>query len=303
MQSRTFFILLLAGSLATSAFCFSESDPEEQRHADFLAAYNGQTALKRVDAIRKLDHSKDQRSLETLYSVSWRDPDPEVRSRAFFALVHSEDPYGYTAYLAADSFKLETEPGVKVEKAVALSSLRYKWSALNELVGFLHSLRWNPWQWNSYGNNGGYVAAGNPPNSESPGETSKPTVARGGYEEWQHREPLRWRSEEELIGIITQTINRMSGTQMEARPRIDQEIVKWWERKSDLWADYDLKIRSKMLAKSQEIKFKDLKDIRADDIQPAKDTARDMVSKSIVPANEAKPVTPNKAALSGPADE
>ncbi len=302
--SHRIFTLILAVSLTSSSFGFSVDTSEEQKHLDFLAAYNEQPAKKRIAAITKLDRAKDQRSIETLYSVSLRDPDPEVRSRAFFALVHCDDEYGYTAYLAADSFKKETEEGVKVEKAVRLGALRYKWAALNELVGFLHSLRWNPWQWNSYSSNGGYIAAGDPP---SPGETpSKPAPPKSGYPEWQNREPLRWRSEEELIGLVTKTINGIAGTQMESRPRIDQEIVKWWERKGDLWLDYDRQLRAKTQAKAQEVKFKDVAEIRADDIRPDA-TLRDMLLKNPPPvAKDGKPPAQTPLAqrkLSGPEDE
>ena len=302
-SSRVFFIPILAVSLTASAFGFSVDTNEEQKHVDFLAAYNEQPARKRIAAIAKLERSKDQRSIETLYSVSTRDPDPEVRSRAFFALVHCDDEYGYTAYLAAASFKKETEEGVKVEKAVRLGALRYKWAALNELVLFLHSLRWNPWQWNSYSSTSGYIAAGDPP--ESPGETTKPVPPppKSGYPEWQNREPLRWRSEEELIGLVTKTINGIAGTQMESRPRIDQEIVKWWERKGDLWLDYDRQLRAKTQAKAQEVKFKDVAEIRAEDIRP--DAVQNMLAKNLEQAKGGKPpLTPlAQRKLSGPEDE
>jgi hypothetical protein len=299
--SRVLFAAHLAVISACSPLCFSEEGRmEEQKRANFRAAYDGQRADRRLAAIRDLDNSHEQRSIEMLYSVSWRDPDPEVRSRAFFALVRCEDTYGYTAYLAADSFKRETEPGVKVEKAVGLGSLRYKWSALNELVDFLHTTRWNSWQWTSNESSGGYVAAGSPPTS--PGDAEKTKTARSGYDEWKNREPLRWHSENELIGLITSTINRMSGTQMEARPRIDQEIVKWWERKSDLWAEYDRNLRSKALGNSHPIDVKDFKAMN-DGIQTGSDTLGEIVSKTTNETKEGAPIKRTKAPLSGPSDE
>lgn len=302
MQSRLFIIALLAtSSLTASAASFSTDGSEEQKHLNFLAAYNEQPARKRSAALHILDKSKDQRSIETLFSVSWRDPDPEVRSRAFFSLVHCEDQYGYTAYLAAESFKRETEPGVKVEKAVNLNALRYKWSALNELVTFLHSLRWSYWQWNP-NTNGGYIANGDAP--ESPSDTPKPAVVRSGYDEWRDREPLRWRTEEELIGLVTNQINHITGTQMESRPRIDQEITKWWERKGDSWADYDRKLRNKSLASSRDIVFKDVKNIHDADIKaapPVKDAALQMVEKSLLAKDQ--PAIKRTVPLTGPVDE
>jgi hypothetical protein len=250
---------------------------EEQKRADFLAAYNGQRADRRLVAISKLNHCKAQRSIETLYFVSWFDADPEVRSRAFSALVHCEDTYGYTAYLAADSFKRENEPGVKVEKAVAMGSLRYRWSALNELVGFLGSLRWRWWGgWNDYSRSGGYVRAGTPPPVSSTGPAP---VQDSEYDLWRQREPLRWRSENELMAIVVGVINRLSGTSTESRPRIDQEIVKWWDRKSELWTEYDRKLREKTLSDSKPVHFKDLQGMRDDEIQPGKDTLQDIVER------------------------
>jgi hypothetical protein len=301
---RSAFCGVLALSFACTLLCGAEdSSFGEQKHVDFLAAYNNQPVSQRIAALRKLDYSKDQQSIETLFSISWRDPDPEVRSRAFYGLVHSEDLYGYTANLAADSFKRETEPGVKVEKAVGLSSLRYRWAALNELVNFLHAQRWSSWNFNGSGTNGAYISSGSPPEAQSDG--SKPATARssGGYDEWKNREPLRWRTEEELIGIITNTINKMSGTQIESRPRIDQEITKWWERKSDQWLEYDRKLRSKIQANAQPVKFKEVKDIHDDELQPGKDTARDIVTKSASPSKDEKPLTATKRVLTGPADE
>jgi hypothetical protein len=246
---------------------------EEQKRADFLAAYNGQRADKRLVSISKLSDCKAQRSIETLYFVSWLDADPEVRSRAFSALIRCEDTYGYTAYLAADSFKRENEPGVKIEKAVAMGSLRYRWSALNELVSFLGSLRWRWWWgWSGYSRSGGYVVAGTPPLVSSSGPAP---VEDREYDLWRQREPLRWRSENELMAIVGGVINRLSGTKTESRPRIDQEIVKWWDRKSELWAEYDRKLREKTLSDSKPVQFKVLQGMRDDEIQPGKDMLHD----------------------------
>ena len=254
---------------AFSPLCFpAEILSGEQKRVDFLAAYNGMRADKRLAAIGKLDGCKELRSIETLYFVSWRDADPEVRSRAFSTMVHCDDAYGYTAYLAANSFKRENDLGVKVEKAVEMGSLHYKWEALNELVGFLRTLRWKYWAWNWYGHSGGYIASGNPP--AVPGETPRIKDEGSGY----GREPLRWRSENELIALIAGVINRLSGTRVESRPRIDQEIVKWWERKSDLWAEYDRELRATTIVKPKVLQFKNLNDApdEDDEIQPGKDT-------------------------------
>lgn len=285
--------ILTLCSLAAPVCLSQEAPGEEQKRANFIAAYNGMRAEKRLAAISKLTQCKAQLSIEMLYYVSVQDADPEVRSRAFSALVHCEDTYGYTAYLAANSFKEEKEIGVKVEKAVQLDSLHYKWSALNELVGFLGSLRWNYWYWNWYKQSGGYIGSGNPPESlvekgdkkaEGSGakdEGSASKTESGGIEDtWRNVEPLRWRNENELIAIVAGVINRMSGTQLESRPRIDQEIVKWWERKSELWAEYDRKLRTKTLEDSRQIKFKSLQNLRVDEVQPGKDTLRGIIGRS-----------------------
>src|SRR5205085_2037714 len=112
----------------SSPLCFSEDMPSElQKRLDFIGAYNGKRAEKRMAAIRILDNCKEERSIETLFFISWVDPDPEIRSRAFSSMVHCDDTYGFVAYLAAESFKRETELGAKVEKAVGMGSLKYKW--------------------------------------------------------------------------------------------------------------------------------------------------------------------------------
>lgn len=284
MRFSTLVLCLAALTALTPVISAQEGPTEELRRAQFLAAYNRQRAEKRLMAISHLDESKDQRSIETLYFVSVRDPDPEVRSRAFSALVHCEDEYGYTAHLAADSFRQEKEFGVKVEKAVEMSALQYKWAALNELVEFLSTLRWNYWNWHSYARHTGYVAQGNPPmdppiTSGSDSEEKKAAVRENdGYERWKNREPLRWRSENELMGLIGATINRISGTKIEARPRIDQEIVKWWDRKSDLWLEYDRNLRTAKLPKWKDIRFKNPRDLQDDGIQPGKDTLQDLLA-------------------------
>src|ERR1700759_2044299 len=136
------FLLVALSSVVAVA---DDTRTEEQKRTIFLAEYNRQRADKRLVAISILDNSREQRSIEMLYFVSFRDPDPGGRSRAFSALVHCEDVYGYTARLAAESFKREKEIGVKVEKAVGMGVLQYKWSALNELTQFLSTLRWSDW--------------------------------------------------------------------------------------------------------------------------------------------------------------
>jgi hypothetical protein len=295
----TVFLTVLSVS---STLCFSKEElAESLKRAEFRAAYNVQRADRRLAALSKLNGCKEQQSIETLYFVSLRDPDPEIRSRAFSAMVHCGDTYGYTAHLAADSFNRELDLGVKVEKAVAMESLRYKWAALNAMVGFLRTLRWNNWNWNLYERSGGYIASGNPP--EIPGEPNEVKDDGEGYDGWRNREPLRWRSENDLMGIVAATINRMSGTQLESRPRIDQEIVKWWERKSDLWQDYDRKLRARTLASSKEIHFKDPVLLQDDSIQPGKDTLKDLLGKEAEPAKNGKPIMAEKSRGPRPEDE
>ena len=85
------------------------------------------------------------------------------------------------------------------------------------------------------------------------------------------------------MAIIVGVIGRLSGTRTESRPRIDQEIVKWWERKSELWAEYDRNLREKTLADSKPVQFKDLQDMKDDEIQPGKDVLRNMIEKSTTP--------------------
>ncbi len=282
----------LTGALWLSLFLCSQSpclsmeeSSEVHRRRDFLAAYNQRTAHERFTAIQKLEGAKEDRSIEMLYFVSWKDPDPEVRSRAFSTLVLCDDTYGYTAYLAADSFKRETELGVKVEMAVAMGSLKYKWSALNELVDFLRTLRWQyyNWSWYGAGRSAGYIASGNPP-VEPGGKNAE----RGSGDDYgRGQEPLRWHSERELMGIIAEVINRLSGTRIESRPRIDQEIVKWWDRKSALWAAHDRRLRTKTLKDSRdskEIQWKDLKNMKNDEVVPGKDIipGNDIVRKFLI---------------------
>jgi len=304
--SESVFSVFLTVLCACSPLCFGEDTPsEEQKRTIFRAQYNQHRAEKRLAAIGILDDSKEQRSIETLYFVSFRDPDPEVRSRAFSALVYCEDEYGYTAHLAADSFRQEKEFGVKVEKAVAMGRLQYKWAALNELVEFLSTLRWNYWNWHTYNNHGGYIASGTPPEpppapvsgsesdvkrvDEKKNDEKKIAAGNEGYDRWRNREPLRWRNENELMGLIAGTINRMTGTQIESRPRIDQEIVKWWDRKSELWVEYDRKMRTDRLPKWKDIQFKTPIAPSEDGIVAGKDTLRDLLD-----AKEEKPVTAKK---------
>jgi len=311
--ARNYVLILLASLALNASFCFSaEGLTEEQKREAFLVTYNGLRADKRLAALRQLENSKEQRSFETLYFVSFRDPDPEIRSRAFTTLVRCDDTYGYIAYLAADSFKREKELGVKLEKAVEMGSLKYKWAPLNELVGFLSTLRWNDWHWGWYGGGsghaGGYVASGNPP--DSPGEPVKPKDANAGYDDGHNREPLRWRTENELMGLFAGVINRLSGTKIESRPRIDQEIVKWWEQKSELWAEYDRKLRAKTFAdlKEKETPLKNIKDLRDDDIKPGKDTLRDHLDRMVdvnpvLQAKDEKPINVDKKRTVTPDDE
>jgi hypothetical protein len=230
--------------------CFSEDNtPELKRRNSSSVTHDWNKANERLAALGKMAGKKESYTNEELYHISCMDPDPEVRSLAFFMLTRSPDKLGYTAYLAADSFKREKELGVKVEKAVAMNKLQYKWSALNELVGFLRTLRWNDWNGDCQRCHGGYIPAGTPPGELGYGVTSEDR----GVVEWEHHEVLQCRNEPELIGHICTAINRLAGTQMGSRPRIDQEIVKWWERKSELWADYDRKLRTEELRKEKEL--------------------------------------------------
>ena len=292
--------MLTMGLCAYSIPCLSEEPTSDaEKRAAFKAAYNERKAEERLDAVGKLEGVKEQFSIEMVYWVSWSDPDPEVRSRAFSVLVHCEDTYGYTAYLAADSFSREKEIGVKVEKAVAMAPLKYKWAALNELVTFLRTLRWNDWNWHWYNHSGGYIAAGTPPEDVSKKVTSGEGSSGDDYA--RKSEPLRWRNENELIAIIAGTVNKMTGTKMESRPRIDQEIVKWWERKSDLWAEYDRKLQRKEQEEIKESQFKELKTvIKMDELKPGKDTLRDLLSESKTKEipKEVKHANPDKINMS-----
>jgi hypothetical protein len=271
-----------------------EENTELERRNAFLTAYNWRKANERLAALDHMTGIKEPYSIEMLYYVSWMDPDTEVRSRAFSILVRCPDKLGYTAYLAANSFKREKEMGVKVEKAVALSMLRYKWSALNELVDFLRTTRWSDWYWWNRNQSAGYIAAGTPPGEPGYGVRGEDS----GDKQWQNREVLRWRNENEFIAHITGVVNRMAGTQIESRPRIDQEIVKWWDRKSELWADYDRKLRAKELGEQKDIEWNKMMKAKGEDIMPGKDvlphflSANDAVLKGDKPKKEEKAKAP-----------
>jgi len=158
--SRSLFITVLAILSACSPFCLSEETPtEEQRRTEFLAEYNGLRADKRLAAISTLRDSKEQRSIEALYFVSWRDSDPEVRSHAFPPWSTVTTTYGYIAHwrLTASSAKRSSRQGGE-SGGDGLAAVQV--AALNELVGFLRTLRWAYWDWNWRARSAGYVAAG-----------------------------------------------------------------------------------------------------------------------------------------------
>ena len=262
-----------------------EGNVELQKRLDFINAYNGKRADKRLAALSLLNNVKEEKSIETLFFVSWADCDPEIRSRAFSSMVHCEDTYGFVAYLAAESFKQEQEIGVKVEKAIELGGLKYKWSALNELVHFTSTLRWSIWNWPyaGYHRSGGYIASGDPP--PVPDYPEDKNASNGVNEGNTGKEPRRWQSENELIGLVLNSINRLSGTRMESRARIDQEIVKWWDRKSELWEEYDRKLRARTLANMREVHFMDFKEMHFEDIKPGKDTLREALGAKTAPVS------------------
>ncbi|MCW8129139.1 MAG: hypothetical protein KIS92_02035 [Planctomycetota bacterium] len=242
----TIMLLLSAAGVA----CAAEPTELEVRN-EFLKAYNWKKANERLASLGYLTQATEDYSYQMLFLVSWKDPDPEVRSRAFTILCKRPDKVGYVAYLAAASFREERELGVKIEKATAMAGLKYRWSALNELVNFLKTLRWyHDWYWWNTRHPTGYIAGGTPP-----GEPGSGTESGGGSKEGRAREPQRWRSERELMQHVCGVINKLANTNIESRPRIDQEIVKWWERKSDLWEDYDRKLRTQALGIQKEPDF------------------------------------------------
>lgn len=237
------------------------ADPTEAAPRDeakvrerFMKAYWDIVSDNRLAALDILKDVAEDKSLWTLYAVSYWDYEPRVRRRAFAQLVGSHDALGYVSYLAARSFRLEPDEDVLAWKAEAMRELDFKWEPLNELVGFMvrqkyprygypygyhggwaHGWGWGcPWHgarfaacrghnvcrgtWRSYGGFGG--------------------IAVGFGADWETVKDNRRR-----LTSVLDAINYLAATDFKLRSDTEDTLKKWWAVRSPEFQELDRRTR------------------------------------------------------------
>lgn len=226
-------VLALLGALAlTLSLAPARAEDEQTMRAKFADGYNRKRWKERLEALDHLKSAKEDRTFQTLYHVSVFDTDPEVRVKAFRVLANCHDQWGYVAYLCAQSLTAERVINVKYNKAAVMGGLRYRYHAAEALSDFLRRLRYRNHDWY-------YI------------DTSDLTLtaegrARDSIKSWEgYTEPDYFNNERAGMKIVVGALNSLGKAKLQVRPRVDQEVVEWWNRHKEYILEDDQKLRAK----------------------------------------------------------
>lgn len=218
--------------MAAVACGFARAEENEQQaRSKFAQAYNQKRWKERLVALDELKGAKEDQTHQLLYHVSTLDTDPEVRLKAFRVLSECPDRLGYVAYLASLSLKAEKNMSVKFNKAAAMGSFSYKYHATEALEDFLRRLRHRNPDW--------YYIDTTDISYTSDGRRAGSTRSWDGYE------PDYWGNERAGMTILVGALNKLANARLQVRPRVDQEVVEWWNRHKDYILEEDQKLRAK----------------------------------------------------------
>jgi hypothetical protein len=207
---------------------------EEAARKRFHAKYWDVVSEERLAALDPLANVREDRSHWILYTVSFWDPEPAVRRKAFRMLVGSEDRVGHVSYLASRSFRLERDPDMRAEKAGMMAGLRFKWHALSELCAFASGARY--------------------PRYEYPADAyddARPHrwwvwVGRTKGIGVMYGDPWRGRDAAGRMARVLEAINVLGKSRFEARPGEGRRIGKWWREKDAEFREVDRRLGEKI---------------------------------------------------------
>jgi len=226
-------VLVLLGALVlTLSLSPVRAEDEQTMRAKFADSYNRKRWKERLEALEHLKSAKEDRTFQILYHVSVFDTDPEVRAKAFRVLASCHDQWGYVAYLCAQSLTAERVINVKYNKAAAMGGLRYKYHAAEALADFLRRLRYRNHDWY-------YI-------DTSDLSLTAEGRARDSVKSWEgYTEPDYFNNERAGMKIVVGAINSLGKAKLQVRPRLDQEVVEWWNRHKEYILEDDQKLRAK----------------------------------------------------------
>lgn len=222
----------------------------------FMKDYWDIVSDNRLAALDILKGATEDKSLWTLYAVSYWDYEPRVRRRAFSMLADTHDALGYVSYLAARSFRLEPDEDVLAWKAEAMRELDFKWEPLNELVGFMVRQKYPRYGY-PYGYHGGWAHGwgwGCPWHGARFAACRGHTVCRGTWRaygscgvggiavgfgtDWETVKDNRRR-----LTTVLEAINYLASTDFKLRSDTEDTLKKWWAVRSSEFQELDRRTR------------------------------------------------------------
>ncbi|MBE7463558.1 MAG: hypothetical protein HS116_08650 [Planctomycetes bacterium] len=201
------------------------ADAEVELRNEFAAGYNNAPPAARLEAVQKLKGVSEQASLQMLYKVAAMDQDIEVRKSAFKLMCACPDKDGFVARLAALTFKNEKDRDAKKEMAAELSTLKFRYDALEAFAHYMTTLRYPPLPDDSNRNNQNNYGMGS--------STTNREVAAA----------TRKYFEELLV-----TFNAAAGSTFKAAYDTPTDIKKWWPTKAVEFQKLDHEARQQVAA-------------------------------------------------------
>lgn len=194
-----------------------EQEPEAQRRKQFEKVYGSGIKEQQLAALETLRGGKEPNTGKSLYKVFTVSRDPEIRLATFDVLCSLEDPDGSFAHLVALCFRAEREREAKVNMALSMQKMKYKWSALSELCRFAPQL--------------GFPVVPIEDEKDRNRRRRRPQVQGGISRDENYEEILeRTLKVREQLVLVLNAINHLSGEIFFASRKTPQEIRAWWRK-------------------------------------------------------------------------
>lgn len=244
---------LLAVALAVAGMTASvraADENEEVLREQFMKAYWSVVTNERMYALDLISSPSENDTIWMLFTVSYWDPETQVREKAFRLLSRLTDEHGAIANLASQSFTLDKDIDAKVQKAKYMKNLRYRYPALETLVNFVLDKRpGNKLGWPYGGWGGGYGWGGG--HGWHGGGRGLPGIGSYGlgfgFGGWGVIDGEVVRDDRQRFQDILDTINYLGSADFKARRGVEREIESWWEMKQPEIRELDRREREKAL--------------------------------------------------------
>ncbi|MCZ7644560.1 MAG: hypothetical protein M5U26_04630 [Planctomycetota bacterium] len=239
-MQRNRFSIRLAWMACLLAACWAgmARASESELRDRFMKQYWSVLTTERMNALDLLAAPQENETVWTLFTVSYWDPEKQVREKAFRLLTRVPDEHGVIASLCAQSFAIDKEIDAKVQKAAYMKALRYRHEALRTLVSFVirkqmgdklaypYGGAWGWYGWHGWGGWGPRGARGGSPGVGRTGHG----FGLGG---WGIIDPMVVHDDRVRLQTILDTINYFGGADFKARLGVEKEVESWWERKEE----------------------------------------------------------------------